>query len=312
MQESIPLLKAIIKQRSIKSTEEIEHMHDAASLTANMHRRVIQGARPGMKESDLVAIAEEYRWSQGVDWAFPPILTTEGEVLHNHYYGLTLTEGGMVLFDGGLNNHSGYAGDMTRTFPVSNHFSSLQRSLYDTVHRAHTRAVDMVAPGVRFLDIHLAASRVLVDGLKDVGFMKGNTDDAVAAGAHTLFFQCGLGHMIGLDVHDMENLGEPLVGYTDTLAKSTAFGLKSLRLGKELEPGYGITIEPGIYVIPHLIQMRKAEGAYADYIDYTFTEKHADAGGIRIEDDYIVTSEGAQLLGEPLERSADEIEALRS
>jgi Xaa-Pro aminopeptidase len=200
---------------------------------------------------------------------------------------------------------------MTRTLPVDPTFSSLQKELYDVVHRSHLAAIAALKPGIKFLDLHLLACRVLVEGLVEVGIMKGHPEDAVAAGAHTMFFQCGLGHLMGLDVHDMENFGEAYVGYDDQLKKSTAFGLKSLRLGKALAPGYVLTVEPGIYIIPELIKQHKAKGSYNDFINYPLLEKHADFGGIRIEDDFVITVDGAQLLGTPLASSSDDIESIR-
>ena len=308
---SIPLIKAIAAQRSVKSDEELDHMHEAASLTALMHETVIEYAKEGMKEHQLVSIAAQVAWDQGVQWSFNPIMTVNGNVLHNHYYGNTLSSGDMVLFDGGIEVPSGYAGDMTRTFPVSAHFTPMQRDLYQIVLNAYEAAVEMLAPGVKFLDIHLGAAKELVVGLKDLGIMKGDPEEAVAAGAHTMFFQCGLGHLIGLDVHDMENLGEPYIGYTEDLVKSQEFGLKSLRLGKAVEERYTVTIEPGIYIIPELIDRWRSEKKYNAFIDYHHLNNIRDIGGIRIEDDFVVTADGCELLGEPLARTAEEMEELR-
>ncbi len=308
---SISLIKAIAEQRSVKSDEELDHMYEAANLTALMHETVIEYAKEGMKEHQLVSIASQVAWDHGVQWSFNPIMTINGNILHNHYYGNTLSAGDMVLFDGGIEVPSGYAGDMTRTFPVSSCFTPLQKDMYQIVLNAYEAAVEMLAPGVKFLDIHLRAAKALVSGLKGLGIMTGDPDEAVAAGAHTMFFQCGLGHLIGLDVHDMENLGEPYIGYTEDLVKSTEFGLKSLRLGKALEERYTVTVEPGIYIIPELIDRRRSEKKYEAFIDYTHLHKIRDFGGIRIEDDFVVTAEGSEILGEPLARTAEEMEELR-
>lgn len=309
---SVPLIKAVAQQRSVKSAEEIEEIDKAVSITSDMHLAVMQAARPGMKEHELVGIAVQKAAESNVHLSFPPIMTVNGNILHNHYYGNTLKEGQMLLFDGGTESGSLYAGDMTRTYPVGAKFDSRQRALYDVVIDAHSAAVDALKPGALFKDIHLHACKKLVEGLTQVGLMKGDADEAVSAGAHTMFFQCGLGHMMGLDVHDMENLGEQYIGYTDTLVKSKEFGLKSLRLGKELEKGYVVTIEPGIYIIPELIDMYKSENKYTDFINYKELENYRTFGGIRVEDDYVVTDAGSSLLGTPLARSANDVEQVRT
>lgn len=308
---NVPLIKAIAQQRSVKSAEELEEINTAATFTSEMHLAVMKAARPGMKEHELVGVAKRIAAENNVSLSFPPIMTINGSILHNHYYGNTLKEGQMLLFDGGTESPKHYAGDMTRTFPVGGAFDERQRALYDIVHQAHSVAVESLKPGAVFRDIHLLAAKKLVEGLKEVGLMQGNPEEAVNAGAHTMFFQCGLGHMMGLDVHDMENFGEQYIGYTDTLVKSKEFGLKSLRLGKAVEKGYVVTIEPGIYIIPELIDMYKADNRYTEFINYQELEKYRDFGGIRIEDDYVITDAGSELLGKPLARSSDEVEEVR-
>lgn len=297
---SIPLIQAVVAQRNIKSQDEITKMNRAVTLSNKMHRAVKEGIHAGQSEYDLVSIASQVAWENQVKWAYEPILTIHGETLHNHHYHNKLKKDDMVLYDGGIELASGYCGDITRTFPVSGQFTSLQQDLYNITVSAYNQAVSMIAPGVKFLDLHLAACKKLVEGLTALGWMKGNAEEAVAAGAHTLFFQCGLGHMIGLDVHDMENLGEHYVGYGVGQKKSTVFGLKSLRLGRALEVGYCVTIEPGIYVIPALIDKFKSEGLYQDFINYEILNKHRDFGGIRVEDDYVVTEDGYRKLGDDL------------
>lgn len=287
-------------------------MDEAVSRTSAVHLAVMKAARAGMKEYELVAVATSVARSYNASLAFPPIATKDGQTLHNHYYGNTLKEGDILLFDSGAESTEFYAGDMTRTFPVSAKFDSRQRELYECVYNAHRAAVEALRPGKRFLDVHLLAAETLVEGLKGVGLMKGDAKEAVAAGAHTMFFQCGLGHMMGLDVHDMENLGEQYVGYTPELQKSTEFGLKSLRLGKALEPGNVITVEPGIYIIPELIDMNKAAGKFKEFIDYDKLETYRDFGGIRVEEDFAITDSGADLLGTPLPIAPDEVEKVRT
>lgn len=309
---SLELIHAIIEQRQYKSVGEIAEMDKAVNISNVMHQKVIQGCQVGMTESDLVGIASQYAFEQQAQFAYQPILTTQGQILHTHHYYHELREGDMILFDGGLEVASGYCADLTRTFPASGKFTPLQKDLYDIVLTAYDKAVYMAAPGERFQDIHLSAGKVLVEGLKDIGWMKGSVSDAVEQGAHTMFFQCGLGHMIGLDVHDMENLGEQYVGYESPHIKSKAFGLKSLRLAKKLEKGHCITIEPGIYVIPQLIDKFHAEDKYKDYINYEVLQKNRNFGGIRIEDNFLVTEGGNQKLGDDLPLEAAAIEALCS
>jgi len=293
------LIMAVIAQRNIKSAEEIEQLDQAVNITARMHTHVMNHAQSGMKEYQLVSKANAFAWDHGCSFSFPPICTINGQTLHNHYYGNTLSDGDMVLMDSGVQLSSGYCGDMTRTFPVSGVYTERQKALYSIVNDAHIRSAEMSKPDIYYRDVHLEAARVITQGLKDMGWMKGNVEAAVAAGAHTLFFQHGLGHMMGLDVHDMENLGEVNVGYDETIQKSTEFGLRSLRLGRQLQAGNVITIEPGLYVIPELIDKFEAEGKHSDYINYDVVNKNRDAGGIRIENDYVVTADGVEVLGEP-------------
>ncbi len=309
---SISLIEAIIHQRNYKSEEEIESLHEACTYTSRMHLEIMSKARPGMHEYELVSLAKAYGASQNVSFSFQPICTKRGHVLHNHSYDNKINEGDLILFDGGLESDMLYAGDMTRTFPVSTSFTSIQKELYQIVLDAQKAAIRASVPGNRFLDIHLLAAETTVSGLKDMGIMKGNVQEAVAAGAHTMFFQCGLGHMMGLDVHDMENLGERYVGYGRGMIKSKEFGLKSLRLGRALEKGFVITIEPGIYIIPELIDKFAAEKKFLDFIDYDALEKIRNFGGIRIEDDLLITESGNELLGEPLAKEVKDVEAIRT
>ncbi|MEK6482092.1 aminopeptidase P family protein [Catalinimonas sp. 4WD22] len=312
LQVSEELIHAVIAQRAYKSNEEVNEMENAVNISNQMHLLAIQSAKAGMKEFELVGKVRGEAISAGGDIAYPIILTINGQTLHNHYYGNTLKEGNMILMDAGAENTMHYAGDLTRTFPVSKKFSSLQKDMYNIVLDAYEHAVQALHPAKLFRDIHLLASERLVTGLKNLGFMKGSPTEAVAAGAHTMFFQCGLGHMIGLDVHDMEDLGEQYVGYNESIQKSKAFGLKSLRLGKALEIGNTITVEPGIYIIPDLIDRWQAEKKYSDFINYEKLNNIRDFGGIRIEDNFLVTDEGSRKLGEYLPLKAEEIEDLRS
>jgi len=310
--ESVTLIKAIIAQRNIKTAEEIIELHKAVDLTSAMHLAAMQYAKPGMKEAQIAARVNQVALAGEGQLSFPVIMTKNGQVLHNHYHGNTIHEGDMVLCDTGAEIASGYAGDMTRTFPVAAQFTETQRELYQTVLNAHEAAIAALKPGVKYKDIHLLACTELAKGLTGAGLMKGNPEEAVAAGAHTMFFQCGLGHMMGMDVHDMENLGEPYVGYSETVKKSTAFGLKSLRLGKELEAGFVITVEPGIYIIPELIDRWKAENKYAEFLNYDKLESYKSFGGIRIEEDFVITANGADLLGKPVAKTVKDVEEIRN
>ncbi|WP_246474874.1 aminopeptidase P family protein [Pedobacter roseus] len=310
---SLPFIRAVVAQRSVKSAEEIVELDRAASISADIHLMVMQQAKPGMYERDLAAKIQGAALASGGDLAYPVILTVRGEILHNHYHGNQLQEGQLVLNDSGVETALGYAGDLTRTFPVGKKFSPEQKDVYDIVLNAYTHAKNLLAPGVRYLDVHLASCKMLAQGLKDIGLMKGNIDDAVQAGAHAMFFQCGTGHMMGLDVHDMEDLGEQYVGYTDDLVKNTTqFGLKSLRLGKALEAGYVLTVEPGVYIIPELIDRWKAANQFTEFINYDKLEQFRNFSGIRVEDDFLVTENGSRMLGKHLALTTEEIESIRS
>ena len=308
---SVDFIKAVVALRSIKSEEEIIEINKAVNISVSMHKRAMKEAKPGMKEYQLLGLVNGEALALGGHLSFPPIITINGQILHNHNYSNTLTTGKMLLGDFGAESAMRYAGDITRTFPVGAEFSASQKEIYQIVFHAYTAAVAALKPGVRFKDVHLLACRKLAEGLKELGLMKGNLDEAVEKGAHALFFQCGLGHMMGLDVHDMEDLGEEYVGYTDELKKSKEFGLRSLRLGKELESGFVITIEPGIYFIPQLIDQWQAENLHSDYINYEKVAEYRDFGGIRVEDGYLITDSGSQILGDPLEIEIADVERIR-
>ncbi|SFG58540.1 aminopeptidase P family protein [Pedobacter insulae] len=307
------LIKAVVAQRSIKSAMELVELDLASSTSADMHLLAMQMAKPGMKESEIAAALQQVAQKDGGNLAYPVILTVDGQILHNHYHGNILKEGDLVLNDSGAESSMGYAGDLTRTFPAGKKFSTKQNELYSLVLDSYQKAVKALRPGIKYLDIHYTACLTLAEGLKDLGLMKGNMQEAVLAGAHALFFQCGTGHMMGLDVHDMEDLGEQFVGYTDQQKKNTTqFGLKSLRLGKELETGYVLTVEPGLYFIPELIDQWQAANKFSDFIDYGKVADYRDFGGIRVEDDYVITQDSYRKLGKDLAISIKDIEAIRA
>lgn len=305
------MIKSVVKQRSIKTEEEIRQIEEAVNITGQMHLEAMRAARPGMSEYEVLSHVQQKALEKNAGLAFPVILTVNGHILHNHYHGNTIEEGDVILCDAGAENQAGYAGDMTRTFPAGEAFTPLQRDLYNIVLEAELTAAKALKPGRPFKEVHFIAARKITEGLKDLGLMKGNVEDAVKEGAHTLFFQCGLGHMMGLDAHDMENLGEEYVGYTEEEPQSKEFGLKSLRLGRELEPGFVVTVEPGVYFIPELIALRKKQGRYTDFVNYSKVEAVQHAGGYRVEDDYVITREGARLLGVPIPKKVEAVESFR-
>jgi Xaa-Pro aminopeptidase len=299
---SVPLIKAIVAQRSIKSAAEIAEIEKGVNTTNRMQLKAMELAVAGVPEYAIAGQLQGLAISEGGQLSFPTILTVNGQYLHNHAGPTILQNGQMVLCDCGAETAMHYAGDLTRTFPVSGSFTAKQKEVYEIVLQAYEAAVAYMKPGILFRDVHFTACEQLVAGLQALGLMKGDIKEAVAQGAHALFFQCGLGHMLGMDVHDMENLGEEYVGYTDTLKKSAQFGLKSLRLGRALEPGFVVTVEPGLYFVPELIQSWEAAQKHTAFINYNKAKEYFDFGGIRIEDDYVITDGGSRLLGDGLHK----------
>ena len=306
------LIQAVVAQRSIKSDDEIAQIEAALDMSYEMQTTAMKMSRPGIYERQVAAVMEQIVLSHAGSLSFPTIFSIHGETLHNHYHGNMMNAGDIAVNDSGAQTPLGYASDITRTIPVSGKFSQRQKEIYAIVLDAQNKAIEAAKPGVEFRNVHRLASEVLVSGLKDVGLVKGDVAEAVQAGVHALFFQCGLGHMMGLDVHDMEGLGEDYVGYTDTIKRNPEFGWRSLRLGKALEPGFVITVEPGLYFIPELIDRWKTEQKNADYVNYDALEKYRDFGGIRIEDDVLITEEGSRMLGKPIPRTIEEVEAMSS
>ena len=309
---SKPLIRAVVVQRSIKSGQEIAKIEAALDISYEMQTLAMKMSKPGVYERQVASAMEAVVLSHGSVLSFPTIFSIHGETLHNHYHGNQMQTGDMAVNDSGAESALHYASDITRTVPVSGRFSQRQKEIYAIVLDAQERAIEAVKPGVEFREIHLLACRELASGLKDLGLMKGDIEQAVQAGAHTLFFQCGLGHMLGLDVHDMEGLGEEYVGYTDTIKRNPEFGFKSLRLAKALEPGFVITVEPGIYFIPELIDRWKATQKNSQYINYESVEAYRDFGGIRLEDDVLVSDSSYQVLGRQIPKTINEVEELSS
>lgn len=309
-QPSVEFIRAVVDMRNHKSPEEIAEIEKACDVTADMHIEATKLIRPGMYEYEIAAMIEYVAARNNCGLSFPTICTINGQTLHNHDHSHVIKEGDMVLIDAGAERQSGYAGDMSSTICASSKFTDRQKSVYDIQVASHLAAVEMLRPGVPFLQVYEKAAEVICSGLKDLGIMKGDPAEAVKAGAHAMFFPCGLGHMMGLDVHDMENLGEVYVGY-DGKPKSTQFGRKSLRLARELEPGFVLTIEPGVYFIPELIDLWRGRGLYTDFINYDELDRWRGFGGIRNEEDYLITPDGARRLGKKIPLTTEEVEALR-
>jgi Xaa-Pro aminopeptidase len=307
---SVDFIKAVVNMRSCKAAEEIAEIEKACSVTADMHTAAIKALRVGMKECEVAGVIAQTALAAGGRLSFPTIATVNGQILHNHYHGNTVKENDMLLIDAGAETEMGYAGDMSSTIPAGKKFTARQKEVYDVQVASHLAAVAALRPGVCFGDVYDLSAKVICEGMKALGLMKGDSGEAVRLGAHAMFFPCGLGHMMGLDVHDMENLGEEWVGY-DGKAKSTQFGRKSLRLARRLEPGFVLTIEPGVYFIPELIDRWKSEKKFADFICYDKLEDYRDFGGLRNEEDYLITEAGARRLGKKIPLTTEEVEALR-
>ena len=275
-----------------------------------MHLESVKALRPGMYEYEVVAEMNRIAEMNNCELSFATIATVNGQTLHNHYHGNRVQPGDLFLIDAGAELPSGYCGDMSSTVPADKTFTPRQRAVYEIQNAMHLESVKALRPGIPYMKVYELSAQVMVEGLKELGLMKGNAEDAVREGAHALFYPHGLGHMMGLDVHDMENLGELWVGY-DGQPKSTQFGRKSQRLAIPLEPGFVHTVEPGIYFIPELIDLWKGEKKFMDFINYDKVEEYRNFGGIRNEEDYLITETGARRLGKKIPLTPEEVEALR-
>ncbi len=302
------LARAVIAQRSVKEEGEVEEIEKALDISYRMNETAMRLIEPGKYEYQACGRVEGEVLAGNSHLSFPIIFSVHGETLHNHSHDNKMKEGDILIIDSGAESPLHYASDITRTIPVSGEFTPEQKDIYNAVLQSQLDAIEMMKPGVLNRDCHLRAARTIVEHLAGLGLMKGNADDAVEAGAYALFLPHGLGHMMGLDVHDMEGLGEDLVGYDDKIKRSDQFGLSALRMGKELKPGYVLTVEPGIYFIPELIDRWKEDGKFTEFIDYDEVDKYRDFGGIRIEDDVLITEESHRVLGEPIAKSVEEVE----
>ncbi len=294
---STELIRAVVEQRSVKTAGEIDEMERAVRTSLRMHAAAREYAGAGVSEAEVAGLIEGIAIQAGGRLAYPAIVTRDGHILHNHHHGNTLGEGDLLLIDAGAETDSGYAGDLTRTFCIGREMDERQQHIYDTVDRAKQECIAGIRPGVPFRQLHDLAARIITEGLQEIGLMRGNVGESVAAGAHALFFPHGLGHMIGMDVHDMEDLGEDYVGYDEEFKRSEQFGTRNLRLGRRLEEGFAVTVEPGIYFIPILIDRWRSEGKHTDFIDYGAVEAYRNFGGIRLEDNVVVTAGNSRVLG---------------
>jgi len=304
------LMAAVIALREIKGDEEIAEIESALSVTRDMHIAAMQQARPDTYEYQAVAAMEGIMRSYDLQNAYPTIFSRSGEILHNREHNNFLQTGDLVVNDSGASSALGYASDITRTFPVGGRFSERQRSLYEIVLAAQQLAIDAMRPGISYLEVHKLAAGHMVAAMIKQGFFNGSPEQVVESGAYAICFPHGLGHQMGLDVHDMEGLGETRVGYDASVSRSELFGLRNLRLAKPLRAGMVVTVEPGMYFIPALIQRWQAEARHSSLINYEKFVEYIDFGGIRIEDDVLVTNSGARVLGPAIPKTCAEIEAV--
>lgn len=303
------LSRAIIQMRLIKEDREIELMDKACSLGQQMHVIARKGLRPGRMEQEIVGELEGFAIGRGWGMSFPTILTQHGEIFHNHSHGSAIEPGKLIVIDAGLESNEHYASDFTRTYPAGGKFTPRQRDIYSIVYECNETAFAMTSPGVAYRDIHIAVTRIILDRMRTLGLVRGDVDAMVETGVGGLFLPHGLGHNIGLDAHDMEDLCEDWVGYDPDQKRSDLPGLHSLRMARKLVAGNVVTDEPGIYFIPELIGKWKTEGKAKDFVNYDKLEEYFGFGGIRLEDDVLVTREGARHLGnERLPIAPDEVE----
>lgn len=295
-QYSIPLTKAIIKMRLIKSEIEMVELRDAGRIGYAMHITAMKMCQPGISEREIAGMMEGIAISAGNRVSFATILSMNGQILHNHDHSQTLAPGRLMLTDAGAENVNYYSSDFTRTTAVGGNYTQKQAEIYDIVLKAINASIDMAKPGITYKSVHRNAYRIIFEGLRDLGLVTGNTEEALEAGVPGLFMPHGLGHAMGIDVHDMEDLGETLVGYDDEITRDTLFGYASLRFGKRLEVGHVVTVEPGIYFVPQLIAKWKREKTCADFIRFDRLEDYLDFGGIRLEDDIVITPSGCELV----------------
>ncbi len=294
---SLELINAVITMRSTKEQQEIDEIENACSIGYKMHTTAMRLTKPGLTEKYIGGQVDGVAHSYGAMVSFATIYTQHGEIMHGAPRWDELQDGRLVLCDAGAENRNNYCSDNTRTYPVNGKFTQRQLDIYSIVEACHDYVLNVAKPGVRYKDVHLAVCRLMAGKLKELGLMKGDVDEAVNAGAHAMFLPHGLGHMMGMDVHDMEGLGQIYVGFDEETRPSTQFGTNALRMGRRLEEGFVVTDEPGIYFIPDLIDDWRAKGLHTDFINYDVLETYKDFGGIRIEDDVLITADSCRFLG---------------
>ena len=295
---SMELIKAVVKMRSTKTAEEIEELERAAEIGYKMHTTAMKLTRPGVTEKFIGGQVDGIANSYGAMVSFATIFSQHGEIMHGNPSMAELEAGRLVLCDAGAETINHYCSDNTRTYPVNGRFTQRQLDIYSIVEECHDYVLDVAKPGVKYIDVHFAVCRLMTERLKALGLMKGDTDEAVRAGAHAMFLPHGLGHMMGMDVHDMEGLDQINVGFDEeTRPNLEQFGTNCLRMGRRLEEGFVVTDEPGIYFIPALIDEWKASGHCKEFINFDLLETYKDFGGIRIEDDVLITKDGCRFIG---------------
>ena len=308
---SLKLIKAVVDMRAVKSDEEVEEIERAMEIGYDMHMTAMRACAPGVTEQHIAGLMEGIAHGRGCKVSFQSIVTMHGEIQHGYPSLRPLEAGRLLLVDAGAETVNNYCSDNTRVTPISGKFTPRQRDIYSIVEACHDLAIEKAKPGVKWMDVHLDVCRLMAERLKAVGLMKGNTEDAVQAGAHAMFLPHGLGHMMGMDVHDMEGLGQVYVGFDDEVRPSTQFGLNCLRCGRRLQKGFVMTDEPGIYFIPHLIDLWRSEGKHTEFINYDLLETYKDFGGIRLEDDILITDDGCRVLGKnTIPYHIDDVEAM--
>jgi len=307
--KDLDLIQAIIQLRLSHDESAIAEIRQAASVSIAAHQAGMKTAQPGKTEADIRAAMEAVMISHNQSCAYGSIVTVHGEVLHNEDYSHTLQAGDLVLADVGAESPGGWASDITRTYPVSGEFSPTQRDLYDLVLSAHDACIEAVAPGVEYKDIHWKAATIIAEGLVDLGILQGNISDLLAEDAQALFFPHGVGHLLGLDVHDMEDLGD-LAGYAAGRQRSQRFGLGNLRLDRPLQTGMTVTIEPGFYQVRALLNDPQTRETYRDMINWERLAQFSDVRGIRIEDDVLVTAQGSEVITADLPCQRNRVEEL--
>ena len=295
---SMELIKAVVKMRSAKEPQEIEELERAAVIGYKMHTTAMRMCKPGAIEQNIAGYLKGIAHGYGAMESFATILSQHGEIMHGAPSMNPLEDGRLLLVDAGAETINNYCSDNTRTMPVNGKFTQRQLEIYSIVEECHDYALKAARPGVKYWDVHFGVCRLMTDRLKELGLVKGDTDEAVAAGAHAMFLCHGLGHMMGMDVHDMENFDQINVGFDEeTRPNLEQFGTNCLRMGRRLEEGFVVTDEPGIYFIPALIDDWRSKGLHKDFINYDMLETYKDFGGIRIEDDLLITKDGCRFLG---------------